>query len=102
MAKEIIKHGPQAKKYITTCHHCQCVFSFQWEDVCKRESFRNETYMSVTCPNCDSMCTQCLEDAETVKEPTFEIDWVNGIIRGTIDKETMDLVRERFPEWIKK
>lgn len=36
------------------------------------------------------------------KEPTSHIDWENGIIRGTIDKETMDLVRERFPEWIEK
>ena len=36
------------------------------------------------------------------KVTTFEIDKVNGIIRGTIDKETMDLVRERFPEWIEK
>lgn len=36
------------------------------------------------------------------KATTFEIDKVNGIIRGTIDKETMDLVRERFPEWIEK
>lgn len=68
MAKEIIRTGPVAKKYITTCYQCKCVFSFQWEDVCDVKSHRNNTYMRVTCPNCGGMCTQCLEDAETIQE----------------------------------
>lgn len=101
-----------AVEAVRKCYSCEempnpCVF--------RRECrFREGTFYAFECNNCPADhfyegYLQALKDMEQIhpekeekKAPTFEIDWVNGIIRGTIDKETMDLVRERFPEWIEK
>ena len=58
MAIEIMKEGRNlAPKYRGTCNHCECVFSFQNEDILKKESWRNEQYVEVRCPHCKTICT---------------------------------------------
>mgnify|MGYP003290454093 CR=1 FL=1 len=65
------------------------------------ESHLNQTYASVTCPECNNGCCQCLEEAKTVGEPSLRIDWKNGVISGTVDKETMAMVMKMCPELVK-
>ena len=53
MAIEIIKHGEEGKKYISTCSECGCQFSFQGEDVEHEFFVLNEFYVKIHCPECN-------------------------------------------------
>ena len=57
MAIKIIKKGKELNpNYQGTCEHCECVFSFQEEDIMLKESWRNELYAKIYCPHCGKLC----------------------------------------------
>ena len=69
MAIEIIKKGriPNSK-YQGTCGHCECVFSFQDEDIILQESWRNELYAKVRCPSCRKIANISMDGVKIIEE----------------------------------
>lgn len=69
MAIEIIKKGKKLNpKYRGTCNHCECVFSFQNEDILTRESWRNEQYAEVRCPYCGKVCSIGMDGVKVIEQ----------------------------------
>ena len=69
MAIEIIKKGRDLNpKYQGTCIHCECVFSFQSEDVVSQKSWRNEWYAKIRCPHCSRIVDICMDDVKIIEE----------------------------------
>ena len=69
MATEIIKKGRNPyTKYQGICSHCECVFSFQEDDIIKRESWRNEQYAKVLCPYCKREAAISMDEVKILEE----------------------------------
>ena len=69
MAIEIIKEGKISNpKYQGTCNYCECVFTFQGEDIMLQESWRNETYVKLRCPYCKKICSISIEGSKIIEE----------------------------------
>lgn len=69
MAIEIIKEGKElSPKYQGTCNHCECVFSFQEEDIMLKESWRNEHYVKLRCPSCGRVCSISMDGVKIIKQ----------------------------------
>lgn len=68
MATEIIKKGRSPyTKYQGTCDHCECVFTFQEDDIFKRELWKNERYAIILCPNCKRYATVSMEGVKIIE-----------------------------------
>lgn len=69
MAIEIIKKRKElSPKYQGTCDHCECVFSFQEEDIMLKESWRNEHYVKLRCPSCGRVCSISMDGVKIIKQ----------------------------------
>ena len=55
---------PSQETYKTTCYHCQCVFSYQTEDI-KSKRNDNRPCSVVKCPNCKQTI---IADGKLIKE----------------------------------
>ena len=68
----ILTHGncyKRPRKYRATCPYCNCVFTFQTEDIIKILSF-NEQH--IKCPECDWILHI---DGPYIKEIALKTEW---------------------------